>query len=142
MNVRMLAAANFCLFFSFLFIYFKNLRSDRFIFGLGCFFLLFLTVYSLKNPSNYLRNKSIIEPQMPKFKDKEYLFDDEKSVSDITVYHIPVLNKSFSYQHTNAQKGEWKQSIGGTINPQIKWMKYDTIKDKSKVLYTSQLMLK
>lgn len=142
MNVRMLAAANFCLFFSFLVIYFKNLRSDRFIFGLGCFFLLFLTVYSLKNPSNYLRNKSIIEPQMPKFKDKEYLFDDEKSVSDITVYHIPVLNKTFSYQHTNAQKGEWKQSIGGTVNPQIKWLKYDTIKDKSKVLYTSQLMLK
>lgn len=48
MNVRMLAAANFCLFLSFLIIYFKDLKSDRFIFRLGCFFLAFLTLYGLK----------------------------------------------------------------------------------------------
>src|SRR5690606_36393223 len=39
MNVRMLAAANLCLFFSFLIIYFKNLKSVAWVFMLGCFFL-------------------------------------------------------------------------------------------------------
>ncbi|MGZ5196559.1 MAG: hypothetical protein ACXWVZ_01305 [Kaistella sp.] len=142
LNVRMLAAANFFYFFSFLVIYFKNLKSDVLIFRLGSFFLLFLTVYSLKSPENYLKNKRIIEPQMSKFQGKKYLFDDEKTVKNVTEYHIPVINKSFTYKHTNSQKGEWKQSIAGTINPQIKWLKYDTIKDKKQVLYTSELFLK
>ena len=142
LNVRMLAAANFFLFFSFFVIYFKNLKSDVLIFRLGSFFLAFLTVYSLKSPENYLQNKRIIEPQMSKFQGKKYLFDDEKSIIYITEYHIPVLKKSFSYQHTNSQKGEWKQSIAGSINPQIKWLKYDTINDKKQVLYTSELFLK
>ena len=141
MNVRMLAAANFCIAFSFLIIYFKDLKKDKFIFRTAVFFLIFLTAYSLKSPENYLKNKRIIELQMPEFKNRKYLFDDEKEVKNVTVYHIPVLNRSFTYQHTNKQKGEWKQSIGGTVNPQIKWLKYDTIKDKKQVLYTSELNL-
>lgn len=79
---------------------------------------------------------------MSKFQGKKYLFDDEKTVKNVTEYHIPVINKSFRYKHTNSQKGEWKQSIAGTVNPQIKWLKYDTIKDKKQVLYTSELFLK
>ena len=142
LNVRMLAAANFCMAFSFLIVYFKDLKSDKFIFRLGCFFLVFLTVYSLKRPSDYLKNKNIVTPQMLRFKDKKYLFNDERNVRSVTVYDIPVVNKSFSYQHTNSQKGEWKQSIGGTINPQIKWIKDDTVKNKRQVLYTSQIILK
>lgn len=142
LNVRMLAAANLCIAFSFLIIYFKDLKSDKFIFRTAVFFLIFLTAYSLKSPENYLKNKRIIELQMPEFKNRKYLFDDEKEVKNVTVYHIPVLNIFFTYQHTNKQKGEWKQSIGGTVNPQIKWLKYDTIKDKKQVLYTSQLRLR
>ncbi|ROI04895.1 hypothetical protein EGH90_09390 [Kaistella haifensis] len=143
MNVRMLAAANFCLFFSFLLIYFKNLKSDAFIFGLGSFFLFFLTVYALKTPVNYLNNKKQIESQMPQFSHKKYLYNDEKKAEvSLTTYHIPIIGKTFNYQHTNNQKGEIKQSIAGTINPQIKWLKYDTIKNKSQVLYTSELILK
>ena len=141
LNVRMLAAANFCMAFSFLIIYFKDLKTDRFIFRVGVFFLIFLTAYSLKSPENYLSNKNQIQAQMPQYKDKKYFFDDEKEVKNITVYDIPLIKKSFSYQHTNKQKGEWKQSIGGTVNPQIKWLKYDTIKDKKQVLYTSKLYL-
>lgn len=142
MNVRMLAAANFCLFFSFLIIYYKNLESDRLIFRTGCFFLLFLMAYSLKSPADYLKNKAVIAAQMPKFSSKKYLFDDEQHQNKITTYQIPLLKKSFNYQHTNSQAGFIKQSIAGTINPQIKWLKYDTIADKSTVLYTSQLILK
>ncbi len=143
MNVRMLAAANFCLFFSFLLIYFKNLKSDAFIFCIGSFFLLFLTVYALKTPENYLDNRKQIESQMPQFSDKKYLFNDEKRAeTSLTSYHIPIIGKTFNYKHTNNQKGEVKQSIAGTINPQIKWLKYDTIKNKSQVLYTSELILK
>ena len=141
MNVRMLAAANFCLFFSFLLIYFKGLRSDRLVFRLGCFFLGFLTVYSLKSPDNYLKNKEQIAQQMPKFSAKKYLFDNEQNQKVTTTYHVPILKKSFKYQHTNAQRGFIKQSIAGTINPKIKWLKYDTIPDKSLILYTSELVL-
>ena len=142
MNVRMLAAANFCLFFSFLIIYYKNLESDALIFRTGCFFLFFLMAYSLKSPANYLKNKAVIAAQMPQFESKKYLFDDEQHQSVITTYQIPLLKKSFKYQHTNSQAGVIKQSISGTINPQIKWLKYDTIADKSTILYTSQLILK
>lgn len=143
MNVRMLAAANFCLFFSFLIIYFKDLKSDVLIFRLGSFFLLFLAAYTLKMPSNYLKNRKQIESQMPKFSDKKYLYNNDKDgVEELTTYQIPIVNKTFQYKHTNNQQGEIKQSIGGTINPQIKWLKYDTIKDKSQVLYTSELILK
>lgn len=141
MNVRMLAAANFCLFFSFLLIYFKDLKSDRLIFRLGCFFLGFLTLYSLKSPDHYLKNKEQIAQQMPKFSGKKYLFDNEQNQKKTTTYHVPILKKSFQYQHTNAQRGFIKQSIAGTINPDIKWLKYDTIPEKSLILYTSELVL-
>ena len=141
MNVRMLAAANFCLFFSFLLIYFKDLKSDRLIFRLGCSFLGFLTLYSLKSPDHYLKNKEQIAQQMPKFSGKKYLFDNEQNQKITTTYHVPILKRSFQYQHTNAQRGFIKQSIAGTINPSIKWLKYDTIPDKSLILYTSELVL-
>lgn len=143
MNVRMLAAANFCLFFSFLLIYFKNLKSDRFIFGLGCFFLLFLTAYSLKMAVNYVENRKKIEAQMPKFSHKKYLYNNERGGEEsLTTYYIPIIQNTFQYKHTNNQRGDVKQSIAGTINPQIKWLKYDTIKDKSEVLYTTEIILK
>ena len=143
MNVRMLAASNFILFFSFLITYFKNLKSDKFIFRLGCFFLIFLTLYSLKMPVNYFKNRNKIESQISSFKGKKYLFNDEKEGDGLlTTYEIPILKKSFQYKHTNNQQGEIKQAIAGTINPKIKWLKYDTIKNKSLVLYTSQLILK
>lgn len=143
MNSRMLAASTVCLFFSFLLIYFKNLKSDRLIFGIGCFFLFFSTAYLLKIPSNYFNNRKQIEVQMPKFIGKKYLYNDEKVGKEVlTNYHIPIINKSFQYKHTGNQQGDIKYSIAGTINPQIKWLKYDTIKKKSEVLYSSELTLK
>ncbi len=143
MNTRMLAAANFCLFFSFLIIYFKNLKSDTLIFGVGCFFLLFSTFYRLKIPADYFDNRKQIEAQMPKFSHKKFLYNDQRGEKgNLTTYHIPVIKKTFQYRHTSNQRGEIKHSIAGTINPQIKWLKYDTIKDKSQVLYTSELILK
>lgn len=142
LNIRMLAAANFCMAFSFLIIYFKDLKRDSFIFRVGVFFLVFLTAYSLKSPENYLMNKKKIQEQMPQFEDKQYLYNNERSLKNLTLYHIPLINKSFTYQHTNNQKGELKQTLAGTVNPKIKWLKNDTIKDKKKVLYTSQLQLR
>ncbi|MFP3591607.1 hypothetical protein [Chryseobacterium sp. SIMBA_038] len=141
MNMRMMAAANFCLFFSFLILYFQKETSDKVIWRVGCFFLVFLSLYNIKSPDNYLKNKNQIRSQVSKFKGKKYIYNDEKAMKNITVYHIPVINKSFSYQHTNKQKGELKQSLVGSIDPQIKWVKYDTVKNKSQVLYTSQLIL-
>lgn len=143
MNVRMLAAGNFILFFSFLMIYFNDLKSDKLLFRIGCFVLLFLTLYSLKMPENYLKNRKQIESQMSKFTQKKYLINDEEG-SDIalTIYHVPFTHKTFKYQHTNNQKGDIKRAIAGTLDPQIKWLKYDTVQDKSQVLYTSEIILK
>ncbi|MBO6201249.1 MAG: hypothetical protein J6N74_06490 [Chryseobacterium sp.] len=143
MNTRMMAAANVCLFFSFLILYFKYSGSDKLIFKVACFFLVFFTLYSLKNPVNYFKNRDQIEPQMSKFSHKMYLYNNDRGGEDaFTTYYIPIIKKTFQYKHTNNQKGDVKQSIAGTINPKIKWLKYDTIKDKSQVLYTSELILK
>ena len=143
MNVRMLAAANFVLLFSFLLIYFKNLKSDKPLFMTASFFLVFLTFYSLKMPENYFKNRKQVEPQMSKFDHKKYIFNNEEGVNvSLTTYHFPLINKSFQYQHTTNQKGDIKRAIAGTINPQIKWLKYDTIQDKRQVLYTSEIVLK
>lgn len=143
MNVRMLAAANFVLFFSFLLIYFKNLKSDKPLFMTASFFLVFLTFYSLKMPENYFKNRKQVEPQMSKFDHKKYIYNNEEGVNvSLTTYHFPLINKSFQYQHTTNQKGDIKRAIAGTINPQIKWLKYDTIQDKRQVLYTSEIVLK
>ena len=143
MNTRMMAAANVCLFFSYLILYFKNLKSDKTLFKIACFFLIFFTVYSLKSPVDYFENRNQVEPQISKFNHKKYLYNNERGGSEsLTTYQIPLINKSFQYKHTNNQKGDVKQSIAGTINPKIKWLKYDTIKDKSQVLYTSEIILK
>jgi len=143
MNTRMMAAANVCIFFSFLILYFKTKNSDKRIFRIACFFLAFITIYSLKNPTNYLDNKNQIESQMPKFANRKFLINNEREGAEIyTTYHIPIINKTFRYNHTNNQKGNLKQDLAGSINPKIKWLKYDTVKDKSQVLYTSELILK
>lgn len=139
LNVRMLAAANVCLFFSFLILYFKYSISDKWIWRISCFFLIFLTAYSLKDASNFLKNKSKIEPQMKQFTDKKYLYNNEKSKITTTSYYIPMINKSFEYVHTGKQVGSIKENIIGSLNPEIKWLMQDTVKDKSKVLYTSQI---
>lgn len=139
MGVRLMAASNFCLFFSFLILYFQKNSSDKLVWRISCFFFVFLVVYGMKDPGNYLENKNKIEPQMAKFKDKVYLYNDEKNKVTVTTYHFPMINKTFKYNHTNSQKGKLKESIAGTVNPKIKWVKYDTVRDRSKVLYTSQL---
>lgn len=142
MALRLLAATNFLFFFSFLIIYFKNLKSDKWIFRICCIFFAFLVLYNLKMPVNYLKSRAVIAKQMPKYKDKKYLINNEKGIIKSTIYIVPVINKSFSYNHTNSQAGELKQSIAGSINPEIKWLKYDTIPNKSEALYTSYLFLK
>ncbi|WP_300671433.1 hypothetical protein [Soonwooa sp.] len=142
MNTRMQAAVNVCLFFSFLIIYFRTNTSDKTIFRLSLFFFCFGVLYFSKRPEIYFENRKEIEPQMSKFSSKKYMFNDERGENALTTYTIPIINKSFQYRHTNGQIGDTKQSIAGTINPKIKWLKYDTIKtDKSKVLYTSEIKL-
>lgn len=141
MNVRMMAAANICIFFSFLILYFENSSSDKWIWRIACLFFVFHTLYNLKDPGDYLKNRNIIKSQMFKFKDKKYLYNDEKNLVTKTTYYFPVIHKSFEYKHTNKQKGSLKESIAGSLNPKIKWLLNDTVKIKSKVLYTSQLKM-
>lgn len=79
---------------------------------------------------------------MSKFTGKKYLYNDEENLVTITTYDFPVIHKSFKYKHTNSQQGSLKENIAGSLNPKIKWLLNDTVQDKSKVLYTSQLKLK
>lgn len=141
LNMRMLAAANICLFISFLIIYFEDLKNDKGIFRSGCLLLLFLSVYNVKVPANYLKNKKEIEAQMPKFSEKKFIYNDEAAKVTKSEYKVPVINKTFKYSHTNQQIGGVKQNIAGTINPKIKWVKSDSLLNKKSVLYTSQLIL-
>lgn len=142
MNVRMLMAGNFTFFFSCLILYYERNNNDKFLYIISCFFLSFLMMYSLKTPDWFLGYKKQITPQVKKFKSKKYLYNNEKSLVTTTIYQLPFSEKTWKYLHTNRQIGELKQTLIGTINPQIKWLKYDTLKDKSKVLYTSELNLK
>ncbi|WP_426275677.1 hypothetical protein ACN9MN_13410 [Chryseobacterium sp. S-02] len=142
MNVRMMAAANICVFFSFLILYFENSDSDKWLWRIACLFFVFHTLYNLKDHGDFLKNRKIIKSQMSKFNDKKYLFNDEENWVTMTTYDIPVIHKSFKYKHTNSQKGSLKENIAGSVNPKIKWLLNDTVRDKSKVLYTSQLKLK
>nr|WP_314493578.1 hypothetical protein [uncultured Chryseobacterium sp.] len=141
MGIRLLVPANFCLFFSFLILYFKYSNNDRNIWRITCFFLFFLTVYSLKDPAYYLASRNVIKDQMPKFKNKKYLYNNEGNIRTLTKYEIPVIHKTFEYEHTNKQKGKLKEGLAGSVDPKIKWLKYDTVSNKSEVLYTSQLYL-
>lgn len=142
-NTRMLAAANFCLYFSFLILFFKfGKKHEWLLWRISCFFLIFLLVYSLKDAGSYYDNRNVIKPQISKLVGKKYIFNDERNLVNVTTYEIPSLKKSFTYVHTNKQPGELKQNIVGSLNPKMKWLKEDTVKDKSKVLYTSELILK
>jgi hypothetical protein len=96
----------------------------------------------LKDADWFLGYKEQLQPQVTKIQGKKYLYNNEKSDRISTVYQVPFTNKKFLYNHTNRQVGELKQTIIGTINPQIKWLKYDTVKEKSTVLYTSELFFK
>lgn len=142
MNVRMMAAANICLFFSFLILFFENTKSDKWLWRIACLFFVFHSVYNLKDPGDFLNNRDIIKSQMVNFHGKKYLYNDEENLVTITTYDIPIIHKSFKYKHTNSQKGSLKENIAGSLNPKIKWLLNDTVQDKSKVLYTSQLKLK
>ena len=142
MNVRMLAIANFAFFFSALVLYFQVQKKDQLVFRISFFFFLFLTAYNWKDAGSFLDYKSQMVPQLSRFKHKKYLYNNEKSMVTTTVYEVPIINKEVKYQHTNKQIGELKQTVIGAVNPQIKWLKYDTVRDKSQVLYTSQLKLK
>ncbi len=142
MNVRMMAAANICVFFSFLILYFENSNSDKWIWRIACFFFVFHALYNMKDPGDFLENRNIVKSQMHQFKDKKYLYNDEENWVTLTTYHFPIIHKSFEYKHTNSQKGNLKENIAGSLNPKIKWLMNDTVRDKSKVLYTSQLKLK
>lgn len=141
LNIRMLAPANLCLFFSFLLLYFKYEKKPDKIFVIGCLFFVFLSFYMLKTPENFLANRNEILPQMKKFRNKKYLYNDEVAQKTFTDYQIPLLKKTFKYEHSGNQAGMVKMNIAGSINPQIKWILNDTVKNKSEVLYTSELIL-
>ena len=141
MNTRMMAAANVCLFFSFLIIYFKNESSDKKLLRVSVLFLIFFLLYTLKSPEYYFYNRKQVEQQMSKFSTKRFIYDDIEEETTLTTYRFLFINKAFQYKHSNNQNGDIKRQIAGTLDPKKKWLMHDTVTDKSKVLYTSQIKL-
>ncbi|MFN3021404.1 hypothetical protein ACK1KB_10505 [Chryseobacterium sp. TY3] len=141
MNTRMMAAANVCLFFSFLIIYFKNESSDKKLLRVSVLFLIFFLLYTLKSPEYYFYNRKQVEQQMSKFSSKRFIYDDIEEETTLTTYRFLFINKAFHYKHSNNQNGDIKRQIAGTLDPKKKWLMHDTVTDKSKVLYTSQIKL-
>lgn len=142
MNVRMMAPANFCFFFSLLLIYFKSGLKEVMVWWTGIFMLTFLVIYNIKSPVWYFTYRKEIKQQKDKFYGKKFIFNDEREDVLSTVYTLPIIHKTFTYAHTNSQLGEIKQSLVGTLNPKIKWLKYDTVRQKKEILYTSEVILK
>lgn len=139
MNTRMLAASNLCFFFSILIIIFKNTKNKRLLFGVGCFMLLFLSVYALKNPFHFIAARKKLQPQLEKLSKKKYLFNNETAEKNVTVYYFKWLDKTVKYPHTEKQKGYLKMNLAGSLKPELKWLLTDTVQNKSQVLYTSEL---
>lgn len=139
LNMRMLSESSFLYFFSVIVICFKEKRYEKVIFMLAVFSLVFNSLYTIKSPENYLARKNKIEQEFEKMNGKKYFYDDLRSESKTVKYHIPVIDKEFEYVHLNQQDGYIDGNIVMTRNPEILWILKDTVKDKSQVVYSTDL---
>lgn len=142
LNMRMLAESSFFYFISVIILYYKNLKFEKIIFCLAIISLLFNSLYVLKIPSDYLKRKSEVENFISHFKDKEYFYDDLVNEGKVVKYKLPLVNKDIEYKHVNQQDGYIDGNILMAKNPKIEWIVEDTVKDKSRVVYASDLTKK
>lgn len=140
LNTRMLSATSFCLFLAVIIIYFKTNFNKNIIFYLALFSLVFNVIYTVKEPQNFLKRKAEVERQIENIKGKKYYFDDFKKVEkNRNEYHIPILNKTFYYEHGNQQKSFINGNIIMAKKPEITLLLKDTVQDKKLIIYSSAI---
>lgn len=140
LNTRMLSATSFCLYFAVLIIYFKSNFNKKYIFYLAVFSLVFNVIYTVKEPKNFLERKAEVEKQIEKLKGKKYYFDDHKNVENSrSEYHIPIINKTFFYEHNNQQKSFIDGNIIMAKKPEISLLLKDTVQNKKTIIFSSDI---
>lgn len=139
LNMRMLSESSFFYFISVIILYYKKLKFEKIIFSLAAFSLLFNSLYVLKIPSDYLDRKNEVEDTLSHLNGKEFFYDDLVNENKVVKYNIPIINKEVEYVHANQQDGYIDGNIVMAKNPKIEWIVEDTVKDKSRVVYASDL---
>ena len=138
LNVRTLCEASLCFFIVLIFLYFKFNMNEKIIFSLAVFSLIFNSLYTMKVPGNFLKNREVVKKALVHYKGKKYFLDNSGNQKKKTVYHIPLINKSFSWTHENIQPGHINGYIIYSLNPEIDMIEKDTA-NKSETLYNTQL---
>lgn len=139
LNTRMLCEAELCFFTVMIFLYFDQKRNEKAIFWLAVFSLAFNSLYVIKNPAYFPDRKKAVEKVFSKMKSKSYFFDDFAGKPKSTTYRIPVINKEFTHVHENLQTGPINGNIIMAKDPRINYNVKDTVRDKSKVIYNSEI---
>lgn len=139
LNIRLLAESSFCYFYSLIFICFKEKIYEKQIFALAVFSLIFNSLYVIKVPEYYLKRKATIEAQFSTMKGKKYFYIDDKDQVRIDTYRIPIINKEVKYEHLNMQDASINGNIIMTKDPSVFWILKDTVKNKSEMIYSSEL---
>lgn len=139
LNVRMLCEASFCYFMAYLFLVARDGRLGRYYFRLAVVTIVFNSLYVVKNPSDFLSVKAGLEAKLSTMPDKRYFYDDMSGVSRETVYEIPLIKKKIRYSHTNLQTGYINYDILVMKDPRINYLSKDTVRDKTLVIYNSEL---
>ncbi|WP_027376603.1 glycosyltransferase family protein [Kaistella palustris] len=142
LNIRLLAESSFCYFFSLVFICYKEKVYERLIFLLAVFSLIFNSLYVIKIPENYLKRKAALEKNYPNLTGKKYFCIDDADDKRIEYYRIPLINKEVQYEHQNMQDAAVNGDIIMMRSPYILWILKDTVKNKSEVIYSSELRSK
>ena len=94
----------------------------------------------IKTPQNFLKRKAEVENQIVNLKDKKYYFDNIKKVEKSRKeYKIPIINKTFYYEHGNQQKPFIDGNIIISKNPEINLLLNDTVKNKKSIIFSSDI---
>ena len=126
--------------FALILLYFQSDYNKKIIFYLAVFSLLFNSAYSIKIPQNFLKRKAEVENQLVNLKDKKYYFDNIKKVEKSRKeYKIPIINKTFYYEHGNQQKPFIDGNIIISRKPEINLLLKDTVKNKKSVIFSSDI---
>ena len=70
---------------------------------------------------------------------KKYFFINDADKKRIDHYQIPIINKEIKYEHQNLQDASINGDIMMMRSPYILWILKDTVKNKSEVIYSSDL---
>ena len=140
LDVRLLCEASFCFFFAFIFLYYRKDLPEKYLYGIAVLSLFSNSLYFSRNPTSFLEVKKEVAQYYSSRENIKYFFNDTKGKYKTTVYKIPFVKKEIKYNHPTSEVGGAYAKIFVAKDPQILHIQEDTVTDKSKVVYTTQLL--